>query len=106
MLANPSSLSTKQIAEDLQLIAFSSPSVESEIDSESPKSSAAAQLSSELRDLCVDAIRALPDEVAAVKNGNKNVLNKIVGRVMRDSRGRADAKSVRILVEELISGTT
>jgi len=45
---------------------------------------------------------ALPDEVAAVRNGHKGVLNKIVGRVMRESRGRADARSVRDLVEKLI----
>jgi aspartyl-tRNA(Asn)/glutamyl-tRNA(Gln) amidotransferase subunit B len=49
---------------------------------------------------------ALPDEVAAVKQGHKNVLNKIVGLVMRESRGRADARSVRSLLVELIDGPT
>lgn len=107
ILANPSSLSTKQIAEDLQLTALSSQlpaSIESGSGSTRPIS-AQVEPFSELYDLCRDAIRALPDEVAAVSNGNKNVLNKIVGRVMRESRGRADARSVKTLVEELISAT-
>jgi aspartyl-tRNA(Asn)/glutamyl-tRNA(Gln) amidotransferase subunit B len=104
MLANPSHNSTKQIAEDLQLTALlSSPSTEFGLDP--TRVSPISAKPSELHSLCLDAINALPDEVAAVKTGNKNVLNKIVGRVMRESRGRADARSVKALIEELISST-
>jgi aspartyl-tRNA(Asn)/glutamyl-tRNA(Gln) amidotransferase subunit B len=114
MIANPSQLPTKEIATMLQLTAFSStsssPSLPSprEFVSSTASSPPSNQVSSEniLHSLCLDAVSALPDEVAAVRQGNKNVLNKIVGRVMRESRGRADARSVRILLEELIDGPT
>ncbi|KAJ7758564.1 Glutamyl-tRNA amidotransferase subunit B, mitochondrial [Mycena maculata] len=45
--------------------------------------------------LCAVAIAALPAEASAFRNGHKNVLNKIIGRVMKDSRGRADSKGVK-----------
>ncbi|KAF8231413.1 glutamyl-tRNA amidotransferase [Tricholoma matsutake] len=122
MLTSPSPTSTKQIAARLQLTAFSlafspvpsspppptastsgtiSPSVST------PTSSSSTAVSSEtvLHSLCLDAMAALPDEVAAVKKGHKNVLNKIVGLVMRESRGRADARSARSLLEKLIDGS-
>ncbi|KAF8897888.1 Glutamyl-tRNA amidotransferase subunit B, mitochondrial [Infundibulicybe gibba] len=58
---------------------------------------------SELRQLCNQALTALPSETAAARQGQKNVLNKIVGWVMRESRGRADAREVRRLVETIIT---
>jgi len=98
MLATPSSASPTQIAHQLQLIALSSPSP-------SPSVSASQNGSpDELHTLCIEAISALPDEAAAVRKGNKNVVHKIVGRVMKNSRGRADAQRVRILLEKLIMG--
>ncbi|KAJ7712418.1 glutamyl-tRNA amidotransferase [Mycena metata] len=45
--------------------------------------------------LCAAAIAALPSEAAAFKKGHKNVLNKILGWVMKESRGRADSQQVR-----------
>ncbi|KAG6813033.1 hypothetical protein H0H92_014567 [Tricholoma furcatifolium] len=87
MLANPSQASSKKIAMDLQLIAF-----HASCDSTAP----------EIRSICFDAIAALPAEVDAVRKGNKNVLNKIVGRVMRETRGRADAQAVKALLEAMI----
>ncbi|KAJ7175695.1 glutamyl-tRNA amidotransferase [Mycena filopes] len=45
--------------------------------------------------LCVAAIAALPSEAAAFRNGHKNVLNKILGWVMKESRGRADSAQVK-----------
>jgi aspartyl-tRNA(Asn)/glutamyl-tRNA(Gln) amidotransferase subunit B len=96
MLAEPSLTSTTQMAQQLQLTASSSPPCHS------TSASARNRPSDELYTLCVEAISALPEEVAAVRKGNKNVLNKIVGRVMKNSRGRADAQRVRVVVEELI----
>ncbi|KAJ7071864.1 glutamyl-tRNA amidotransferase [Mycena belliarum] len=46
-------------------------------------------------DLCVAAIAALPSEALAFKRGHMNVLNKILGWVMKESRGKADSKLVR-----------
>ncbi|TFK43869.1 Glutamyl-tRNA amidotransferase subunit B, mitochondrial [Crucibulum laeve] len=98
LLAKPSSERVLKIAEDLQLTALS-PS------SSSCSSSSSSQTAEDpLFPLCKEAIAALPSEVAAVRAGNKNVLHKIVGHVMKGSRGRADAKRVREVVEGLIMG--
>jgi aspartyl-tRNA(Asn)/glutamyl-tRNA(Gln) amidotransferase subunit B len=85
-----------QLANDMQLTALSN----------TPDSSLHSALSSsppsELQSLCEAAIQALPSEVAAFRAGKKKVLNKIVGHVMKQSRGRADANIVRNLVEEIV----
>ena len=49
----------------------------------------------ELQTFCLDAIRALPAEAQAARDGNRNVINKLVGYVMKQSRGRADANVIR-----------
>lgn len=95
MLTNLSSLAPTQLANELQLTAFSStPGSSSQL--------ASSSLHSELQSLCETAIEALPSEVAAFRAGNKNVLNKIVGHVMKQSRGRANAKIARSLVEDIV----
>jgi len=98
ILDNPSSASPIDIARELQLTAFKVP--HHPTTSNAQKSQHAA---SELLSLCEAAITTLPAEVDAVRNGNKNVLNKIVGKVMKDSRGRADARVARTLLAQLIS---
>ncbi|KAG5648738.1 hypothetical protein DXG03_000085 [Asterophora parasitica] len=103
MIAHPSKTPTKQIATELQLTAFAPPSHPASADDPAGLSIATSP-SSGLQTLCADAIAALPAEADAVRNGNKNVLNKIVGRVMKDSRGRADAQAARARLEELILG--
>ena len=96
MLSNPSSRRPQEIATELQLVALSSTSSLASTSSSSP--------TSELHTLCECAIADLPSEVAALRAGNKNVLNKIVGHVMRKSRGRADAVAVKALVEKIVKG--
>ena len=96
MLTNPSSHSPTRLANELQLTALSNTS------GSSSQSALSSSPHSELQLLCEAAIQALPSEVAAFRAGNKNVLNKIVGHVMKQSRGRADAKIVRNLVEEIV----
>ncbi|KAK0485980.1 glutamyl-tRNA amidotransferase [Armillaria novae-zelandiae] len=51
--------------------------------------------SDDLKSVCMRAVEALPDEVVALRAGHHNVVNKIVGWVMKETRGRADAKTVR-----------
>ena len=93
MLTNPTSHTPTQLAKELQLTALSS----------APDSSSqSVSSSSELQLLCEAAIQALPSEVATLRAGNKNVLNRIVGYVMKQSRGRADAKVVKTLVEHIV----
>ncbi|KAJ3500203.1 hypothetical protein NLJ89_g9899 [Agrocybe chaxingu] len=98
MLSNPSSDPTK-VATELELLALSATaSTSSARSSRLPQGSAPP----ELQLLCEAAIAALPSEVGALRTGNRNVLNKIVGYVMKQSRGRADAVAARNLVEELV----
>ncbi|CAE6445656.1 unnamed protein product [Rhizoctonia solani] len=59
----------------------------------------AASSASELVALCRTAISMLPNESELVARGNDKVLMKVVGQVMRLSKGTADAQAVR---EELL----
>ncbi|KAF8165712.1 Glutamyl-tRNA amidotransferase subunit B, mitochondrial [Crassisporium funariophilum] len=119
LVDNPSVLSPLQVAHNLQLIALSPTAdplshpdgIDSDLTPASPPpttklrnagKSNSIPVSDDLRTFCESAISALPHEVSAVRTGKKNVLNKIVGHVMKESRGRADAKAVRELVEEMI----
>ncbi|KAG2133198.1 uncharacterized protein EDB93DRAFT_1107663 [Suillus bovinus] len=51
---------------------------------------------------CVEAVEALPEEAEAVHQGNPPVLNKLVGKVMQLSRGRADVKNARVVLEDVL----
>jgi aspartyl-tRNA(Asn)/glutamyl-tRNA(Gln) amidotransferase subunit B len=57
---------------------------------------------SELTLLCQEAIDALPSEATAARGGNRNVLNKLVGWIMKNSKGRVDAKKAREQLESLL----
>jgi aspartyl-tRNA(Asn)/glutamyl-tRNA(Gln) amidotransferase subunit B len=56
-----------------------------------------------LRSFCEEAIKSLPIEADLVRKGNGKVLMKIVGRVMKLSKGSADAKAARALLEDMLS---
>lgn len=86
--------SVKELAKQLQLISFSN----------APASSTSSEVEStaDIHSICSRAIDALPSEIAAIRAGNRNVINKVVGWVIKETRGRADAKSVRKIVEELV----
>lgn len=45
--------------------------------------------------LCDDALRAYPEEVEMIRQGHTRILNKLIGRVMKDSQGRASAQTIR-----------
>ncbi|KAA1466549.1 Glutamyl-tRNA amidotransferase B subunit [Dentipellis sp. KUC8613] len=55
-----------------------------------------------LGELCREVITKLPEEAEAVRQGNTKVLNKLVGSVMKSSRGRADAQAVRSKLREVL----
>lgn len=57
---------------------------------------------SNLEAWCAEAIAALPEEADAARRGNANVVNKIVGRVMKASRGTANAQSVKAMSLKLL----
>nr|GAT49851.1 glutamyl-tRNA amidotransferase [Mycena chlorophos] len=88
MLSSPhnSRRSPTELAESLSLL--------------SDASSASAEL--DLDALCTRAMNALPSECAAYRAGHQGVLNKIIGWVMKESKGRADSKKVRELLVEIL----
>ena len=51
---------------------------------------------------CRDAIAALPEEAEVVRRGNVKVVNKIMGHVMKASRGTAKAPDVRAMLLKLL----
>jgi aspartyl-tRNA(Asn)/glutamyl-tRNA(Gln) amidotransferase subunit B len=52
---------------------------------------------------CREVVESNPEVADAIRTGNANVVNKLVGRVMKKSRGTADALSVRKLLLEIIT---
>lgn len=55
-----------------------------------------------LNDLCSKAVENNPKAVADYKNGKQKALKSIVGFVMKESRGRADAAAAEAKILELI----
>ncbi|KAI6034909.1 GatB/GatE catalytic domain-containing protein [Pisolithus orientalis] len=58
--------------------------------------------SSLVKEWCLEAIEELPQQAEAVKKGNLPVLNKLVGKVMKLGKGRANAEIVRTLLLALL----
>jgi len=57
---------------------------------------------SELEKYCKEAIEENPQAVEDYKNGENKALNHIIGKVMQNTRGKADPNVVRKLVLEMI----
>lgn len=55
-----------------------------------------------LNALCADVIETLPVEAAKVRAGQEKVLMRMVGEVMKRSKGRADAKKVGERLKEML----
>ena len=87
MLSHPSPALPSALAQELSLVALNSSKDED------------AEL---LEGLCKEAIDALPEEAEKVRKGSMKVINTLVGRVMRNSRGRADARGVREKMAEML----
>ncbi|CAF90711.1 unnamed protein product, partial [Tetraodon nigroviridis] len=56
----------------------------------------------QLHSICQEVVEAHPDEVDAIRNGNKKVLNKLMGLVQKETKGRADPVLVRAILQETI----
>lgn len=83
MLENPSSKTPEELAKEHSLIALD-------------KSDSLMEV------WCREVVESNPEVADAIRAGNVNVVNKLVGRVMKKSRGTADAVSVRKLLLEII----
>lgn len=56
-----------------------------------------------LERLCVQAIADMPEEADAVRRGVPNVINKLLGRVMKSSKGTTGPQSARTMLLKLLS---
>ncbi|XP_053336071.1 glutamyl-tRNA(Gln) amidotransferase subunit B, mitochondrial [Clarias gariepinus] len=57
----------------------------------------------ELVKICQRVMDAHPDLVQVIRGGNKKVLNKLMGAVQKESKGRADPVQLRNILEEMTS---
>ncbi|KAM4603716.1 glutamyl-tRNA(Gln) amidotransferase subunit B, mitochondrial isoform 1-T1 [Polymixia lowei] len=57
----------------------------------------------ELRNICQRVVDSHPEQVQAFRNGNRKVLNKLMGLVQKETKGRADPVLVRAILEEITS---
>ncbi|XP_040002376.1 glutamyl-tRNA(Gln) amidotransferase subunit B, mitochondrial [Xiphias gladius] len=57
----------------------------------------------QLHGICQKVVDSHPDEVHAIRNGNKKVLNKLMGLVQKETKGRADPVLVRQILQEKTS---
>ena len=58
---------------------------------------------SAIRAACQKIVDANPNEVAAYKGGKETLMGWFVGQVMREMRGKADAKIAGQILKELLS---
>ncbi|WFD00163.1 hypothetical protein MYAM1_002910 [Malassezia yamatoensis] len=58
-----------------------------------------------LRPYCTSVLQQHPKDVQAIKNGKTKALQKLVGAVMRESNGRADAIAATQLLKEMLAST-
>jgi aspartyl-tRNA(Asn)/glutamyl-tRNA(Gln) amidotransferase subunit B len=56
-----------------------------------------------LERLCTQVIVDMPEEADAVRRGAPNVINKLLGHVMRSSKGTGDPQSIRKMLQKLLS---
>ncbi|KAJ8271845.1 hypothetical protein COCON_G00107040 [Conger conger] len=56
--------------------------------------------STEIQRICQSVIDSHPEEVRAIRAGNRKVLNKLMGLVQKQTKGRADPVKVRAMLEE------
>ena len=55
-----------------------------------------------IREVCLKIIENSPDEVAAYRGGKETLMGWFVGQVMREMRGKADAKLAKEVLAELL----
>ncbi|KAF9071746.1 Glutamyl-tRNA amidotransferase B subunit [Rhodocollybia butyracea] len=94
MLISPSNTPVKQLAAEMDLL--SSVLLNTNTASVSPNEDDI------LHNVCVRAIAALPREIEAIRNGNDNVYNKVIGWIMRETKGKVDAKQTKNMLKQLI----
>uniref|UniRef100_A0AAV2LIQ5 Glutamyl-tRNA(Gln) amidotransferase subunit B, mitochondrial n=1 Tax=Knipowitschia caucasica TaxID=637954 RepID=A0AAV2LIQ5_KNICA len=56
-----------------------------------------------LHSICQRIVDSHPNEVIAIRNGNRKVLNKLMGLVQKETKGRADPVLVRTILQDKTS---
>lgn len=56
-----------------------------------------------LLEICQRVVDTHPEQVQVIRAGNKRVLNKLMGAVQKETKGRADPVQVRAMLEEMTS---
>lgn len=59
-----------------------------------------------VRSWCIDAIEALPAEAQRVRDGNERVINRLLGHVMKTSRGRANPETTKTMLLGLLRASS
>ncbi|XP_029462875.1 glutamyl-tRNA(Gln) amidotransferase subunit B, mitochondrial isoform X2 [Rhinatrema bivittatum] len=54
----------------------------------------------QLEQICQDVVEGHQEKVEGIKKGNKKILNKLIGLVQRETKGRADPVMVKAILEE------
>uniref|UniRef100_A0A673MRR3 Glutamyl-tRNA(Gln) amidotransferase subunit B, mitochondrial n=1 Tax=Sinocyclocheilus rhinocerous TaxID=307959 RepID=A0A673MRR3_9TELE len=57
----------------------------------------------ELQKICKRIVNSHPEEVQIIRGGNKKVLNKLMGEVQRETKGRTDPVQIRAILEKMVS---
>ncbi|XP_026059564.1 glutamyl-tRNA(Gln) amidotransferase subunit B, mitochondrial isoform X1 [Carassius auratus] len=57
----------------------------------------------ELQQICKRIVDSHPEEVQIIRGGNTKVLNKLMGKVQRETKGRTDPVQVRAILEKMVS---
>ncbi|XP_065110765.1 glutamyl-tRNA(Gln) amidotransferase subunit B, mitochondrial [Paramisgurnus dabryanus] len=57
----------------------------------------------ELWRICQGVVDRHPEEVQIIRKGNKKVLNKLMGEVQKETKGRTDPVQVRAILEDMTS---
>ncbi|KAJ3748756.1 Glutamyl-tRNA amidotransferase B subunit [Lentinula detonsa] len=91
MLVSPSDLAVKQLAENMDLLSLA--------DEHSKRLSGDDD---SLRDVCKRSIEALPAEIAAIRAGKEKAINKVIGWIMRQTKGKADVDRAKDILKELL----
>jgi aspartyl-tRNA(Asn)/glutamyl-tRNA(Gln) amidotransferase subunit B len=58
--------------------------------------------SEDLEKTCQEVVDGLPDVAAAIRKGNEKPVMKLVGEVMKRSKGRADPKEARRILLDIL----
>ncbi|KAJ3573020.1 hypothetical protein NP233_g2699 [Leucocoprinus birnbaumii] len=98
MVKDPTTAKTSFVAKEGDYYTFSS-----SLDRNS--TSAVSQETSDkdpLTVLCEKVVAERSEEVGKYRKGQKNVLNVIVGAVMKESKGRVDGKKARLILQQLM----